>query len=436
MLVSDQCPYCEKLKGEIQKAPQFTAGLKQKYQVVKLEISSEEGRTIANKFQVRKVPAFITYEEVASSSQVFTGFSTLDKLANLLGIIYHRDGGQATKPLNPSASCGDGIVGAGEACDDGNTNPGDGCSATCTVETGFQCFGEPSVCQTTCGDGILAPAYEQCDDNDTTPGDGCSGNCTIEAGYSCTGSPSICTPICGDGLLTADESCDDGNTNSGDGCSSTCNIESGYNCIGVPSVCVTTCGDGLVAGMEACDDGNMMNGDGCNNSCMIEPGFQCTGQPSTCQLIPVCGNGVIESGEACDDGNIANGDGCSSSCSIDPGWVCTGTPSVCIVTCGNGVLDAGEECDDGNMVNGDGCNSACMFEGVSQGVSINRENIRAHPSSMLDVNSSDKGILIPRLTTAQRTAIIHPAKGLLVFDVTTGSFWFFNGTIWKQLASL
>jgi len=35
--------------------------------------------------------------------------------------------------------CGDGIPNPGETCDDGNTAPGDGCSATCQVEPGWEC---------------------------------------------------------------------------------------------------------------------------------------------------------------------------------------------------------------------------------------------------------------------------------------------------------
>lgn len=48
------------------------------------------------------------------------------------------------------------------------------------------------------------------------------------------------------------------------------------------------------------------------------------------------------------------------------------------------------------------------------------------PSSVLDVVSTDSGLLIPRMTTAQRTAIVTPADGLQVYDTTTKSFWFFN----------
>jgi cysteine-rich repeat protein len=42
--------------------------------------------------------------------------------------------------------CGNGIIETSEVCDDGGTNDGDGCSAVCQIETGYQCSGEPSVC--------------------------------------------------------------------------------------------------------------------------------------------------------------------------------------------------------------------------------------------------------------------------------------------------
>ena len=43
------------------------------------------------------------------------------------------------------------------------------------------------------------------------------------------------------------------------------------------------------------------------------------------------------------------------------------------------------------------------------------------PSAMLDIDSVDKGLLTPRMTTAQRDAITSPATGLLVFDTTVYS---------------
>jgi cysteine-rich repeat protein len=47
------------------------------------------------------------------------------------------------------AACGDGSIDSGEECDDGNTVGGDGCSVDCTVEGGWTCSGEPSVCNVT-----------------------------------------------------------------------------------------------------------------------------------------------------------------------------------------------------------------------------------------------------------------------------------------------
>lgn len=55
-------------------------------------------------------------------------------------------------------------------------------------------------------------------------------------------------------------------------------------------------------------------------------------------------------------------------------------------------------------------------------------------SSMLDIQSNSKGVLIPRMTSAQRNLINPVASGLLVFDITTQSFWFYSGA-WVELAS-
>ena len=54
-------------------------------------------------------------------------------------------------------------------------------------------------------------------------------------------------------------------------------------------------------------------------------------------------------------------------------------------------------------------------------------------SSMLDIQSTTKGMLIPRMDTSQRTGIASPATGLLVFDTDTHSFWFYSGT-WTELS--
>lgn len=68
-------------------------------------------------------------------------------------------------------------------------------------------------------------------------------------------------------------------------------------------------------------------------------------------------------------------------------------------------------------------------------VSINQEGIDPHESAMLDVSSHEKGLLIPRMSSAQRVAIENPANGLMVFDTSTDSFWFYsNGTSqWEEM---
>ncbi|MBL8913767.1 MAG: DUF4215 domain-containing protein, partial [Archangium sp.] len=74
--------------------------------------------------------------------------------------------------------CGDGIVASpAEACDDGNSMNGDGCSSTCTVETGFQCSGQPSVCrppENQCNDGMDNDMDGQTDCSDTDCAAGCT----------------------------------------------------------------------------------------------------------------------------------------------------------------------------------------------------------------------------------------------------------------------
>jgi cysteine-rich repeat protein len=51
--------------------------------------------------------------------------------------------------------CGNALLNAGEACDDGDNASGDGCAASCDVEIGYACSGQPSLCVSTCGDGVV-----------------------------------------------------------------------------------------------------------------------------------------------------------------------------------------------------------------------------------------------------------------------------------------
>lgn len=76
---------------------------------------------------------------------------------------------------------------------------------------------------------------------------------------------------------------------------------------------------------------------------------------------------------------------------------------------------------------------------TAQNVAINNTGAVGNPNAILDVDVStnDKGVLIPRVTTVQRTAM-NPSlgvadEGLTVYDEILNSFWFWDGTQWVQL---
>ncbi len=185
-----------------------------------------------------------------------------------------------------AAVMGDGVIDAGEECDDDNVNAGDGCDGTGLIEHGFACTGAPSICSSTQGDGVVA-SDENCDDGNLEDDDGCTSIGMVEHGFVCTGEPSECASEVGDGQVASNEECDDGDLESGDGCDITGSVEVGWMCEGEPSTCYTTMGDGVIAGGEECDDGNVESGDGCDSGGGIEAFYECSGQPSVCTLLVV-----------------------------------------------------------------------------------------------------------------------------------------------------
>ena len=244
------------------------------------------------------------------------------------------DGDNLTDCEDPScafeptcATCGNGVLDLGEACDDGNVEDGDDCTSRCL---------DPD-----CGNG-KPERTEECDDGNLIPADGCSVVCKRDR--------------CGDRIIQPDiEDCEDGNRADGDGCSSVCRAEPLFGC-----------GDFQIAfdpetfeQLEQCDDGDRQSGDGCSASCTLEfcgdgvlqpaLGEQCeTADPLappecvSCR-IPRCGDGFFTPNEQCDDGNTRTGDGCSATCRAE--------------FCGDGIVQAqlGESCDDADQLCGDGC---------------------------------------------------------------------------------
>lgn len=54
-------------------------------------------------------------------------------------------------------------------------------------------------------------------------------------------------------------------------------------------------------------------------------------------------------------------------------------------------------------------------------------------SSILDITSTTKGFLPPRMTTIERNAISSPAAGLMVYDSTLNRPFYYNGSVWVQI---
>ncbi len=229
----------------------------------------------------------------------------------------------AVSPDLAGPRCGNGVLEAGEACDDGNRDDHDACLNDCS--------------RARCGDGVIWTGVEFCDDGNNADGDGCKGRCG--------------PPRCGDGVLDAGERCDDGNGDDSDDCLSSC----------VPAFC----GDGFVhRGVEACDDGNQLDTDACVRGCVparCGDGFTFIGvegcddanddDGDACVrgCVPArCGDGFVRRGvEACDDANADDGDACIHTCAA--------------ARCGDGYLRRGvEACDDGNADDTDGCVRGCV----------------------------------------------------------------------------
>lgn len=78
-------------------------------------------------------------------------------------------------------------------------------------------------------------------------------------------------------------------------------------------------------------------------------------------------------------------------------------------------------------------------EDVYGGVNIRQSNLllgasgNVATSSAFEVRDTTKGILIPRLTTTQRTAVATPAQGLLIYNTTTKSLNCYIDTAWQSV---
>jgi hypothetical protein len=114
----------------------------------------------------------------------------------------------------------------------------------------------------------------------------------------------------------------------------------------------------------------------------------------------------------------------------------TGGTSAYIAAIGSGgILELNSSSGSGIVFN-DGYGYANMFVGggLSSGAAVAiGKNSAAATSSVLEVASTTKGFLPPRMTTTQKNAIASPAAGLVVYDSTTNKLQCYNGSTWNDL---
>ncbi|MDD4628829.1 MAG: S-layer homology domain-containing protein [Candidatus Peribacteraceae bacterium] len=179
----------------------------------------------------------------------------------------------------PTNTCGNGLLDAGEKCDDGNTISLDGCSATCTLEPCCSCSGSPSKC-----------------------------TCLMY----CTRSSSPLGHFCGNRILEPSEECEAGiSCPNGNSCDTSCRC----NSVASSSSAFALCGNGRLDKGEDCEKGIATFANPCPN------GEQCDAKTCLCPsrgksekyypvapANPVCGNGVCEKGEEMDCPGFGEGE--------------------------------------------------------------------------------------------------------------------------------
>ncbi|WP_050431335.1 DUF4215 domain-containing protein [Chondromyces crocatus] len=319
--------------------------------------------------------------------------------------------------------CGDGLLGVGEECDDGNTDNADGCLATCRVAR--------------CGDGFLRAGVEQCDDGNANEGDCCSSACVPtglcpaeqEPNDTCPppGAPlSVTTEVtvlgaiqpAGDQDLIAftlpltsdvriatfrgstpgacDNATDTVITLLGADCSTVIATDDD----GGPAYCsllepsTTPAMVGLPPGTYYLRVTAVNNG--------VIPAYS-----AVISVASACGNGVREGLEHCDDGNTASGDGCSAQCRAEEGFFCSSaqSPGVCAPVefrCNDGADDDGDLSVD--LADLD-CALGAAMGGCAPGESLYVYRSSDVPEAIRDQSTSTSEILVGQPGAVRRAVV-------------------------------
>jgi cysteine-rich repeat protein len=350
-----------------------------------------------------------------------------------------------------------------DACDDGNTLDGDGCSSTCAAEPCWICTGEPSTC------GMVDPGTLCADDGNACTQDVCDnlGACShtnVPVDTACSSDANDCTRnscdgagLCTHAALPVDTAC------GSDGIECTQDVCDGAgSCIHPPVAADSACGDpsntecdhpdscdgegscvqNFQPSSEPCtDDHNPCTQDFCDGSgacahanegigtdCGDASDTQCT-HPDTCDGVGGCQPNHELAGTPC--GSAASSecdaaDGCDGAGDCVVNNVADGTPcfgsngnscrngcqnGTCASTvipscCGNGTLEAGELCDDDNQISDDECTASCR---------LRLDNFQCYRTAVVEAQpASGHGVLFNQFHTikvllGKPKAICNPA---------------------------
>jgi len=291
------------------------------------------------------------------------------------GRLYGGTNGAAVFVFDPL--CGDGMLGAGEQCDDGNNAAGDCCSPTCQRDPNGDACTDGNACTSgeACQDGACVGGlrvdcddHNACTDDDCRPATGCvhtNNTAACDDGDACTVGDTCRGGSCRPGTA---KNCSDDNPCTDDSCAvpgGTCmHVNNAAPCAPDTDPCTS----------DVCDGGS------CTHPAVREGGTCNDG--NACTVGEVCLNGVCGGGSSrnCDDGNPCTDDSCDpvngcvhtnnsgpcddgDACTRDDtcrAGVCRGIPA----RCGDGIVQSQcfEQCDDGNRVDGDCCSANCRFE--------------------------------------------------------------------------
>ena len=250
---------------------------------------------------------------------------------------------------DPVVVCGNGVVEAGETCDDGNTAAGDCCSPTCTYDApGTACTSDGNVCTNDVCNGAGACLHPNntasCDDGLFCNGaDTCSGGTCMHTGNPCAGGP--------DCAATCNEAADNCFDPAGTGCTSDGNVCTNDQCNGTGACAhpnnTAPCDDGLFCnGTDTCSagacthTGNPCAGgpdcaDTCNeaaDNCFDPAGTGCTADSDPCTLDQCNGSGACAHPPGNDGAACSDGDDCTSG-EICSGGACAGGTAITCPLC-------------------------------------------------------------------------------------------------------